>query len=51
MELDGPFFRLETQSEGIICELGHGGDGELLVRSVLNLVGSLFSVHDVIIVS
>lgn len=47
LELDGPLLGLETQCESIVCELSHGGDSELLVRSVLNLVGSLFGVHHV----
>lgn len=47
LELYGPLLGLETQSEGIVCELGHGGNSELLVRSVFNLVGGLLSVHHV----
>lgn len=47
LELDGPLLGLETQSESIVCELSHGRNSQLLVRSVLNFVHSLLSVHHV----
>ena len=46
LELDGPLFGLEAESEFSICNLGHVRIGEGIVGDVLNFVDDLlFHVH------